>query len=63
MSDFKYTTEQIAIVDIAVADGVAAAGANPTKAEYDVVVALANANKAKINDILAKLRLADIIIG
>jgi len=53
--------EQVAIADIALADGVAAVGANPTKAEYDVVVALANANKAKINDILAKLRLANII--
>jgi len=62
MSDFKYTTEQVAIANIAEANGVAAAGANPTKAEYDVVVALANANKAKINDILAKLRLANIIL-
>ena len=53
--------EQVAIADIAEADGVVAVGANPTKAEYDVVVALANANKAKINDILAKLRLANII--
>ena len=53
--------EQVAIANIALADGVAAVGANPTKAEYDVVVALANANKAKINDILAKLRLANII--
>ena len=53
--------EQVAIVNIAEADSVAAVGANPTKAEYDVVVALANANKAKINDILAKLRLANII--
>lgn len=53
--------EQVAIVDIAEVDSVAAAGATPTKAEYDVVVALANANKAKINDILAKLRLANII--
>jgi len=53
--------EQAAIVNITDADGVAAVGANPTKAEYDVVVALANANKAKINDILAKLRLANVI--
>ena len=53
--------EQVAIADITEADGVVAVGANPTKAEYDVVVALVNANKVKINDILAKLRLANII--
>ena len=53
---------QAAIIDIAAADGTAAVGATPTKAEYDVLVTLANANKAKINDILAKLRLANIIV-
>ncbi len=53
--------EQLAIADIDAADGVAAAGANPTKAEFDAVVTLANANKAKINALLAELRLANII--
>ena len=62
MSDFKFIKEQAAIVNITETDGVAAVGANPTKAEYDVVVTLVNANKAKINDLLAKLRLANIII-
>ena len=34
-------------------DGVAAAGANPTKAEYDVVVTLVNEIKAALNAVPA----------
>jgi predicted RecA/RadA family phage recombinase len=36
-------------VAVAVADGVVAVAAAPDKAEFDAVVALANANKAEIN--------------
>lgn len=37
---------------ITTANLVAAAGANPTKAEYDLCVALVNELKAKLNKIL-----------
>lgn len=75
--------EQAAVIDVAtadaavtaVADAVVAAGATPTKAEYDAVVALANDLKAKynaavpelnevkaqLNGALAALRAANII--
>ncbi len=53
--------EQTAVADVASADGVAAAGANPTKAEFDAVVTLANEIKAQLNSALAKLRLANVI--
>lgn len=53
--------EQAAVADVASADGVAAAGANPTKAEFDVVVTLANKLKAQLNAALAALRAAGII--
>lgn len=43
----KVTTADL--VTTALANGVAAAGANPTKAEYDVVVALVNDLKSKFN--------------
>lgn len=50
-----------AITAIATADAVAAAGAAPDKAEFDALVALANANKAKINALIAELKSRDII--
>lgn len=53
--------KQAAIAAIATADAAAAAGEAPTKAEFDPVVALANANKAKINAVLAALKSAGII--
>jgi hypothetical protein len=53
--------EQAAVADVASANGVAAAGANPTKAEFDAVVTLANETKAQLNAALAALRLANII--
>lgn len=53
--------EQETIAAITTADGAAAAGESPTKAEFDPVVALANANKAKINAAIAALKLAGII--
>jgi len=37
-------------------DAEVAAGANPTKAEYDAVVALANENKSVINALITKLK-------
>ena len=46
---------------VTAADGVAAVGAAPTKAEYDAVVTLANSNKAVINGLLTKLKAAGII--
>lgn len=58
----KQVTGNTAVASVVAADGVAAAGASPTKAEYDVVVALANSNKAQINAILVQLRNAGIIL-
>jgi hypothetical protein len=50
-----------AVVDVAAVDGVDAAGAAPDKAEFDVVVALANETKARLNALLASLRAAGLI--
>ena len=47
-------------VNVATADAVASVAA-PTKAEFDAVVALANANKAAINGLLGKLRTAGLL--
>lgn len=47
-----------AVTAVATGDGVAAAGANPTKAEFDVVVALVNETKAQLNAALAALKAA-----
>lgn len=47
--------------DVTAADGTEAAGSTPTKAEFDAVVTLANANKAVINGLLGKLRAARLI--
>lgn len=41
---------------VAAADAVAAAGATPTKAEYDVVVALVNELKADFNTLVDAIR-------
>lgn len=46
---------------IASADGAAAAGANPTKAEFDAVVTLLNETKAAFNGLITKLKAARII--
>lgn len=48
----------VALTNVATANAAQAAGATPTKAEYDAVVALANANKAAINSIIAALKAA-----
>lgn len=42
-------------------DADVAAGANPTKAEYDIAVALANDTKAVLNGLITKLKNARII--
>lgn len=49
-------TQVAALTAVTAADATAAAGANPTKAEFDVLVTLANANKAKINALIAALK-------
>lgn len=49
------------VAAVAAADGVAAAGANPTKAEYDAVVTLANETKAQLNAALAALKAAGLM--
>lgn len=46
---------------IASADGVAAAGATPTKAEFDAVVTLVNEIKTVVNGLLSKLGVSRII--
>lgn len=48
--------EIAALTTVSAADAEAAVGANPTKAEYDVLVTLANANKVAINAIIAALK-------
>jgi hypothetical protein len=55
------TAPSAAIANIVAANGTAAAGANPTKAEYDVVVTLANELKTKLDLALAALRAHGII--
>lgn len=44
------------LAPVTVVNAVAAAGATPTKAEHDAVVALSNANKAAINAVIAELK-------
>ncbi len=56
LGDPSTKTEIVALTPVSATNAAAAAGANPTKAEYDVVVALANANKAAINAIIAALK-------
>ena len=47
-----------ATVAVSASDAAAAAADTVTKAEFDAVVALANANKAAINDIISKAKTA-----
>lgn len=51
----------VAAMAVSAANGAAAVGAAPDKAEFDKVVTLANANKAAINLILTALQAAGII--
>lgn len=48
-------TQVAALTNVTTPDAVASV-AVPTKAEFDAVVALTNANKAKINAIIAALK-------
>lgn len=59
----KTVTGNTTVAAVASADGVAAAGANPTKAEFDAVVTLANETKAQLNTVIARLKTAGIILG
>lgn len=45
-----------AVTAVAATNGAQASGANPTKAEYDAVVALANELKTKFNALLAAIK-------
>lgn len=49
------------VAAVASANGVAAVGANPTKAEFDAVVALANETKAQLNAALAAIKAAKLM--
>lgn len=46
---------------VSAADGAAAEGDAPTKAEFDAVVALTNANKAAVNAVIAALKAAGLM--
>jgi hypothetical protein len=50
-----------AIAQVAATNGANAGGANPTAAEYNVVVAEANETKAKLNTLLTELNTAGIL--
>ena len=49
------------VAAVAAANGTAAAGANPTKAEFDAVVTLANETKAQLNAALAAMKAANLM--
>ena len=59
----KQVTGNTAVASVTATNGAAAAGANPTKEEYDVVVAEANSTKAQLNALLVQLRNAGIILA
>lgn len=59
----KTVTHNTAVSSVTAANGTAAAGANPTKAEFDAVVTLANSTKAQLNALLVQLRNAGIILS
>jgi hypothetical protein len=58
----KTVTGNATVASVTATDGAAAAGAAPDKAEYDVVVTLANSTKAQLNDLIARLKTAGIIL-
>lgn len=49
-------TQIVALAAVTAANGAPAVGDPPTKAEFDALVTLANANKAAINAIIAALK-------
>jgi hypothetical protein len=54
-------TKAVAVADQAALTAAAAAGATPTKAEFDAVVADAVAARTKLNALLASLRTAGLL--
>lgn len=58
----KTITGNTTIASVSAADAVAAAGANPTKAEYDVAVTELNSCKAQLNLVISTLKTAGIIL-
>lgn len=54
-------TPGTAVADITQADAVVAAAETITKTEFDSLVALANATKTTVNQLLASLRTAGVI--
>lgn len=49
------------VTAVSAANGVAAAGEAPTKAEFDAVVTLANAEKTAVNAVIAALKAAGLM--
>jgi hypothetical protein len=58
----KTITGNPTIAAVTATDAAAAAGANPTKAEYDVAVTELNSCKAQLNLVIATLKTAGIIL-
>lgn len=54
-------TEAAAQTDVGAVTSTVAAGATPTKAEFDALRVDALATRTVLNDLLAKLRTADVI--
>lgn len=55
-TDLKTKAQIIDLGTVTAANATAAAGANPTKAEYDVVVALVNELKGDLNALVAAIK-------
>lgn len=55
------TAKAAARTNVTTANAAVAAGVNPTKAEYDAAVALLNDLKTAFNDLLTKLRTANLL--
>lgn len=49
------------VASVSASNAAAAAGDNPTKAEFDAVVTLANANKTAINAVISALKTAGLM--
>lgn len=58
----KTVTGNATVAAVASANIVGSAGANPTQAEYATAVLLANETKARLNDVIARLKTAGIIL-
>ncbi len=60
-SAYSGTNAAAAVADLPALTSVVAAGANPTKAEYDALRVDVAANRTKINALLAALRTAGYV--